>query len=264
MALRYFAAQQCDLVIWETGLGDGWMPPILFVPLVSVITNIQYDHQEWLGARLASIAAEKAGIIKPGIPVITGASKPRSAARHRKDCPRATRAADACDPGRNPCCTVGYLDCRCWAIISVMNAAVAVATVRALRRQIPNAPKGNPCWSFTDKLARPAAIDHPNFRAEDSARRGAQCRWRGDLSGGLKDILPSIKRTLILGILEDKDWQGMCRILAPLAKRIFLVPVSSARAVEPGHLSRVWPASEQVSRAGPLRFGGGSARTGNV
>lgn len=42
-------------------------------PLVRIITNIQYDHQKWLGETLASIAAEKAGIIKPGIPVISAA-----------------------------------------------------------------------------------------------------------------------------------------------------------------------------------------------
>src|SRR5205823_8715079 len=76
MALSYFAEQQCDLVIWETGLGGRLDATNIVMPLASVITNIQFDHQEWLGARLASIAAEKAGIIKPGIPVITGASKP--------------------------------------------------------------------------------------------------------------------------------------------------------------------------------------------
>src|SRR5207245_3578994 len=70
MALRYFAAQKCDLVIWETGLGGRLDATNIVTPLASVITNVQFDHQEWLGARLASIAAEKAGIIKPGIRVI--------------------------------------------------------------------------------------------------------------------------------------------------------------------------------------------------
>ena len=69
MALRYFAAQKCDLVIWETGLGGRLDATNIVTPLASVITNIQYDHQKWLGETLASIAAEKAGIIKPGIPV---------------------------------------------------------------------------------------------------------------------------------------------------------------------------------------------------
>src|SRR4051794_21520355 len=70
MALRYFAAQKCDLVIWETGLGGRLDATNIVTPLASVITNIEYDHQEWLGATLSSIAREKAGIIKIGIPVL--------------------------------------------------------------------------------------------------------------------------------------------------------------------------------------------------
>src|SRR5579872_6173794 len=71
MALRYFAEQKCDLVIWEAGLGGRLDATNIVTPLVSVITNIQFDHQAWLGDTLARIAGEKAGIIKPGVPVIT-------------------------------------------------------------------------------------------------------------------------------------------------------------------------------------------------
>src|SRR5437899_8980527 len=76
MALRYFAAQKCDLVIWETGLGGRLDATNIVMPLASVITNIHYDHQQWLGDTLASIAAEKAGIIKPGVPVSTDTDQP--------------------------------------------------------------------------------------------------------------------------------------------------------------------------------------------
>src|SRR5213595_2536031 len=71
MALRYFAEQQCDLVIWETGMGGRLDATNIVTPLASVITNIQFDHQQWLGDTLAKIAYEKAGIIKPGVPVLT-------------------------------------------------------------------------------------------------------------------------------------------------------------------------------------------------
>src|SRR5712672_3360153 len=73
MALRYFVEQKCDLVIWETGLGGRLDATNIVTPLASVITNIQFDHQKWLGDTLSSIAAEKAGIIKPGVPVVTAA-----------------------------------------------------------------------------------------------------------------------------------------------------------------------------------------------
>ena len=52
----------------------------IVTPLASVITNIQFDHQQWLGDTLEKIAAEKAGIIKPGVPVITAAEEPEALA----------------------------------------------------------------------------------------------------------------------------------------------------------------------------------------
>src|SRR5258708_11170458 len=78
MALKFFAEQKCDLVIWETGLGGRLDATNIVTPLASVITNIALDHQEWLGDTLEKIAAEKAGIIKPRVPVITAAEGPEA------------------------------------------------------------------------------------------------------------------------------------------------------------------------------------------
>src|SRR5438046_3058782 len=78
MALKYFAEQDCDLVIWETGMGGRLDATNIVTPLVSVVTNIQFDHQKWLGNTLKEIAAEKAGIIKPGVPVITATDAPEA------------------------------------------------------------------------------------------------------------------------------------------------------------------------------------------
>src|SRR6202451_3319688 len=71
MALKFFAEQKCDLVIWETGLGGRLDATNIVTPLPSIITNIAFDHQQWLGDALEKIAFEKAGIIKRGIPVVT-------------------------------------------------------------------------------------------------------------------------------------------------------------------------------------------------
>ncbi len=80
MALKYFTEQQCDLVIWETGLGGRLDATNIVTPLASVITNIQFDHQQWLGDSLEKIAFEKAGIIKPGVPVLTATDEPEALA----------------------------------------------------------------------------------------------------------------------------------------------------------------------------------------
>ena len=72
MAFDYFAKQQVDIAIIEVGLGGRLDSTNIVSPLVSVITNIGFDHTQFLGNKLSEIAFEKAGIIKPGVPVVIG------------------------------------------------------------------------------------------------------------------------------------------------------------------------------------------------
>jgi dihydrofolate synthase/folylpolyglutamate synthase len=74
MAFSYFRDQQVDIAVIEVGLGGRLDSTNIITPLVSVITNIGYDHMQFLGDTLEKIATEKAGIIKPGIPVVIGES----------------------------------------------------------------------------------------------------------------------------------------------------------------------------------------------
>ena len=72
MAFKYFAEQNVDIAVIEVGLGGRLDCTNVITPLLSVITNISYDHTAFLGDTLAKIAAEKAGIIKPNVPVVIG------------------------------------------------------------------------------------------------------------------------------------------------------------------------------------------------
>ena len=72
MALQYFASQQVDIAIIETGLGGRLDSTNVIIPELSVITNIGFDHMDILGDSLAKIAYEKAGIIKSKVPVVIG------------------------------------------------------------------------------------------------------------------------------------------------------------------------------------------------
>lgn len=76
MALVHFKEQQCDYVVLETGLGGRLDATNVVTPCLSIITNIGLDHQSFLGNTLPEIASEKAGIIKPGIPVLCGEERP--------------------------------------------------------------------------------------------------------------------------------------------------------------------------------------------
>ena len=72
MAFKYFADKKIDIAVIEVGLGGRLDCTNIITPLVSVITNISFDHTQFLGDTLAKIASEKAGIIKRGVPVVIG------------------------------------------------------------------------------------------------------------------------------------------------------------------------------------------------
>jgi len=72
MAFEYFAQQKVDIAVIETGLGGRLDSTNIITPVLSVITNIGYDHMNILGNTLEEIAMEKAGIIKPNVPVVVG------------------------------------------------------------------------------------------------------------------------------------------------------------------------------------------------
>ena len=78
MALQYFAEKKTDIAIIETGLGGRLDSTNVITPVLSIITNIGYDHVNILGDTLAKIAFEKAGIIKPNVPVVIGEFLPET------------------------------------------------------------------------------------------------------------------------------------------------------------------------------------------
>jgi dihydrofolate synthase/folylpolyglutamate synthase len=76
MALLHFVERQVDAAVLEVGLGGRLDSTNVCLPVISVITSISFDHTRQLGNTLASIAREKAGIIKPGVPVVSGVTDP--------------------------------------------------------------------------------------------------------------------------------------------------------------------------------------------
>jgi dihydrofolate synthase / folylpolyglutamate synthase len=78
MAFEYFVENKVDIAVIETGLGGRLDSTNVITPLLSIITNISYDHQNLLGNTLEEIGAEKAGIIKKGIPVVIGKKQPET------------------------------------------------------------------------------------------------------------------------------------------------------------------------------------------
>ena len=232
IALRYFAEQKCDLVIWETGLGGRLDATNIVTPLASVITNIALDHQAWLGDSLEKIAAEKAGIIKPGVPVVTTECRAEALSviervAQENNAPLMRVKTDPSSIFYPPSSLPGEHQ--------RMNAALAIATVGVLQKIFSVSDEQIATGLAQVKWpGRLQLITRPNDQRVllDGAHNiGGVEALRAALQGGVP--------TLILGMLGDKDWRVMCEMLAPLANRILLVPVDSARTAKPEELAVV-------------------------
>jgi len=232
MALKFFAEQKCDLVIWETGLGGRLDATNIITPLAGVITNIQFDHQQWLGDTLEKIAAEKAGIIKPGVPVITAADEPEALAviektAREKHAPliKVGQVSSLSSAGKMPAPPL-------IGDHQKLNAAVALATVEVLQDKIPVSDAAmrnglqNVNWPGRLQL-----VTRPSGQKIllDGAHNVAGAKV---LRQALEKYFGGTRRILVLGVLQDKDWRHICETLAPLAARILTVPVSSERTAD--------------------------------
>ncbi len=231
MALLYFARQKCDLVIWETGLGGRLDASNIVTPLASVITNVQLDHQQWLGQTLPEIAHEKAGIIKPGVPALTATD----------DAGALEVIAETARQQQAPLTVVTGLASQ-WKIglageHQKRNAALALAVVRLLQPLIP-APETavreglkNTHWDGRLQMA-----PQPGGRmiVLDGAHNPAGAQT---LAAALQTCFHGRKPALILGTMADKDYAGICRLLAPAAARIFISPIASNRGADPQWLA---------------------------
>jgi dihydrofolate synthase/folylpolyglutamate synthase len=237
MALKFFAEQNCDVIIWETGLGGRLDATNIVTPLAGVITNIAFDHQQWLGDTLEKIAAEKAGIIKPGIPVITAT----------EDAPALAVIKSTAQEKRSPFVSIGKEVIAEFAYPTALlgahqkiNAVLAVATVNLLRSKIPvNDAQVREGLAQVQWPGRLQLIQTPGGQRIllDGAHNLAGA---AALQEALRRDFAGTPPVLIFGALADKQWSDICRTLAPVAKKVFTVPVASPRTADATELAAVF------------------------
>lgn len=249
MALKYFAEQACDLVIWETGLGGRLDATNIVTPIASVITNIAFDHQQYLGDTLAKIAAEKAGIIKSGVPVVTATEDSSALAvidltarQKRSPLKHVNRSAIA--RLNFPTTLLGEHQ--------KLNAALACATVQVLQPQI----------TITEAQIRTglANVQWPGRLQLITRPDGQRILLDGAHNlAGAETLRHTLQRdfsgpppVLIFGALADKQWVDICQTLAPLVKTIFTVPVASPRTAEAAALATTFRAVNASANVAPL------------
>jgi dihydrofolate synthase/folylpolyglutamate synthase len=251
VALQYFYEQKTDVVIWETGLGGRLDATNVVTPLASVITNIAFDHTQYLGETLPQIAREKCGIIKPGVPVVTA-----SVAEEVLRVIRATATAQGCpltivgqevhatrlsedEQGQRVELTgtrqdYGPVTIPLLGAHQTINCATAIAALEASGLPVTPQPvfEGLPQTTWPGRFQ---IVNHHPTVVLDGAHNAAAAER---LAATLRERCAGQKLTLILGVLRDKNYDQMCQILAPLAERILCVPVNSERTCDPDQLAR--------------------------
>jgi dihydrofolate synthase / folylpolyglutamate synthase len=237
MALVHFVERGCDAVVLEVGMGGRLDSTNVCLPIVSVITSISFDHMQQLGHTLAAIAGEKAGIIKPGVPVVSGVTsdEPREViARVAQEhgCRLIQSGRDFhyryrdtgvdfeyAVPGQEHALEDAPLGMR--GAHQAANAAVALATIAELRHQ---------GWCISmDAARRGLATAALAGRVEfipgipdvvlDTAHNPASAQA---LAAALESFGTNRRRTLILAASHDKDVAAIVRELVPHFDRVIV------------------------------------------
>ncbi len=253
MALLLFVERQVDAAVLEVGLGGRLDSTNVCLPAVSVITSISLDHTQQLGSTLAAIAGEKAGIIKPGVPVVSGVTEDepriviaRTAQEHGCRLIQAGRDFrhvyrdrsldfEYAVTGQEHCLEDIRLAMR--GAHQAANAAVALATIAELRHQ---------GWCISiDAMRRglagavlPGRVEYLSGRPNvvlDTAHNLASSQA---LVSALDELAPAGRRTLILSVSCDKDVRAIVGQLVPHFDRVVVTQYQdNPRAVPAGELA---------------------------
>jgi len=249
LAFLHFARQNVNAAVIEVGLGGRLDATNVVLPRVAVITSISYDHTAVLGDTLAKIAGEKAGIIKPGVAVVSAPQKEEALevllevsrrchapftqvgrevifqmTRHSLD-GQSFRLLHKGEPPLD-------LDIPLLGAHQVENAATAFAALMASGLEVsPQAvQKGFAAvkWPARFEVARrePPVIFDAAHNPDSFAR----------LRQSLDDYFPGRPVYLIFGASEDKNVPGMLAEMRPCLKRVFITRSEHPRALDPQHL----------------------------
>lgn len=248
LALWHFAAARVDVAVLEVGLGGRLDATNVFErPLATVITNVTLEHTDVLGGSVEAIAREKAGIVKPRVPLVTGATGPALGVIRE-----AAKGADA------PLWTLGD---EVVAIPGEQDAAGQTLDVHAKREhaglRIPLAG----AHQLENAALAVAALELVGV-PEVAIREGlARARWPGRLQripgapsllldgahnpAGAEALAEHLRATrlrpvLVFGVLGDKDWRAMAHVLAPHVRDAIVVRAPSPRAADPQEVARAF------------------------
>ncbi|MGY3087140.1 dihydrofolate synthase/folylpolyglutamate synthase [Hymenobacter sp. UYAg731] len=259
LAFDYFAEERVDIAIVEVGLGGRFDSTNIITPLVSLITNISFDHQALLGNTLPEIAGEKAGIIKSGVPVVVSQLQPEVADVFRREA--AAKLAHLVFADQIYQATFA-------AEPSLETGLRPLKISQHGRPYLPNAELGLPGdyqqFNLPGVLATLDELRALGFRITEAAVRaglrqvttltGLRGRWSiigrqplvvcdtGHNAAGLKAVVAQLQRLpqerlhLVIGTVNDKDVASMLELL-PKEATYYFCAANIPRALPAGELA---------------------------
>ncbi len=255
VALVWYARENCDIVVLETGLGGRFdATNIIDTPLASVITSISLDHTKILGDTYAKIAFEKCGIIKPGgITVAYGCQKDEAMEVIRKTAAERNNKLIIADSDKAEIISSDIegtvfnyvldnkplqIKIRLLGEHQVRNAITALCTVSQLRKQGCNIPDSAVITGF-ENVSFPARLEllsnSPLVFLDGAHNPGGASA----LSDAIDKYLKDKRKIGIAGMLADKDIENSLLVLLPKFEEIVAVAPNNPRKMSPGELAEI-------------------------
>jgi dihydrofolate synthase/folylpolyglutamate synthase len=252
LAFSHFADAGVDIAVVETGMGGRLDATNVLNPLVSIITNIGLEHQQYLGHTLGEIAGEKAGIIKPKGMVLSGVEGVEAQAVIKRECRARQASLYTLKPGFDWRLKAGNLEAQCFDLhtpqgdykdlcirllgdFQLGNAALAVGAVELLGRQGLTVTesavrRGLATAGWEGRLQ---LVSRRPYMVLDGAHNPQAARA---LAAELPKLFKYNTLILVLGVLEDKDVAGMLNEWLDMADIFVLTRPDSDRAADPQFL----------------------------
>ncbi len=241
-ALLWFRQERCDIVVLEVGLGGRLdATNVIAAPEAAVIMNIGLDHTEVLGDTVEQIAAEKAGIVKPGCPCVLYSQSEsvenvvreicrRQGAELTVSCPEALESLADGPEGQEFAYKGERFRLPLLGRHQLQNAAVALETAAVLNRRGWRISRQALRQGLAETVwpARFEILQKEPFFVVDGGHN-PQCAET--VAENLLHYFPNRRRVLLLGVLADKDYAALTAILAPVADAFVCATPDSPRAL---------------------------------
>jgi dihydrofolate synthase/folylpolyglutamate synthase len=244
LGFHLFARENAEILAAEVGLGGRLDATNVLEPVCSAITNVALDHAEYLGGTRAEIAREKAGIIKPGVPVVTAETDPEIVSILQAIAAERRAPLTLLDPGRDlleldvaPDHTAFTLRTRTWGTLRLRTPLVGrhqAANAALALMALEHLPPG----LRPDRSAVVRGVASVQWPGRDQVEIVDDQTWLLDVAhntAGVASLVDTLARltlpgpqVALVGVLGDKDWRAM---LPPLFHRcadaVFTVPPSA-------------------------------------